>query len=338
MLVSAFAVTTVWAQTPEERAWFDVRNGTIDIYKPYVPKSRTVIFETINLAQLARSWYDTNIAGFADYYESTTAQVLNDFIVVSELRLAGLDLLTSRSYFSGMSIAQINGISFYSNEIESLIYALGKEPSNSSVVWSQPAERLKTQFAIYYGVTDSRLGSAGIAALQAVSSPSVTYSSSGPTFGIGSNASYSAMATIIGGGNYSLGNSAMQARYTTARNFYQNNTSWSTAVIDNHLNTINFAYDVSVVTLASGTPLQQWVKNGSGASNYFTYRGLSAEESGLLPNGRTPVNYILNQNTQVLRFSTAPALDTWTLSEFPIWVDSAGISLFVPNLSNVTVQ
>lgn len=110
------------------------------------------------------------------------------------------------------------------------------------------------------------------------------------------------------------------ARRATALAFYTQ-TGWPAEKIASHMEGIDFAQPVQVVTLKAGTQVIQYQVPGRPTGNYFTPVGTPPDVLGFNTAGRVVQTYVADADVEVLK---SVAADTTTNPNIPVQFRGGG--------------
>lgn len=111
--------------------------------------------------------------------------------------------------------------------------------------------------------------------------------------------------------------------YETAYNFYRNSGYDADGTID-HLRGIDFNSPVNVVTIPKGTEVIQYQIPGGPQGSYYAPVGTPGNELGFYTSGRTPTNYVSNNDVQVLQSTASTTLDDWSMKAYGWKIEAPG--------------
>jgi Bacterial toxin 46 len=134
-------------------------------------------------------------------------------------------------------------------------------------------------------------------------------------------------------------------RRKLAEDFYREK-GFSDDSIKEHLKGIDFEKPVDVVTLKSGTEVIQYQVPGSKQGNYYTLPGTEPDAVGIAGQAKdratgaivdkvgTP--HVVTGDVEVLRSTSAPIKDTWSIPGKDIQTNGGGMQYFTPDKGAIT--
>lgn len=137
----------------------------------------------------------------------------------------------------------------------------------------------------------------------------------------------------------------ISARKESARQFYQEQ-GMPEHRIEAHMEGIDFSKPVERVKLGKGTIVEQHQIPNAAQGNYYSQTGTNPHQLGVSNNvldrktgelvSRQPRQYLVNQETEVLRSSARAVEDTWSVAGKSIKTEGGGIQYFTMQRGNFT--
>lgn len=138
---------------------------------------------------------------------------------------------------------------------------------------------------------------------------------------------------VLGGLSSATGLVSRCSKEAKAKNFYKE-SGFNTQKTKDHMRGIDFNKDVKVTTLKKGTKVDQWQVKGKPQGDYYTKPGTSPNTLGIDSTDRIKTEYIVNNDTKVLKSTAADTIRDRKVDYLPAKGKGGGTQYFSTEKSN----